>query len=159
VNLVVHVHYPSADEETVAEDVDYARKTFGPSNRSGTDVMFDLNPEACPGGTPGPREIIACYTPGTANEGSVVSPRRIKVLLGKRTVSTLSHLMGQALGLKALAIDATGFPSNIMHSAPGDRGQKLTLGQVFRLNHFLSPATLPSCDPGPCPSLDADVGP
>jgi hypothetical protein len=38
-----------------------------------------------------------------------------------------------------------------------NRGQKLTLGQVFRIYASLNPTL--QCDPGPCPPLGADVTP
>jgi hypothetical protein len=162
VNVKVHVFYsnPAVLQPTVDKDVDHALKTFGESNRSGILLVFDMNTtDPCPDTAPGLLEINLCYPSPGSNVGTSeasLSPVRIRVL--NRTETTVSHFLGRALGLKVLASKDPRFPDNIMQQVPADRGQKLTLGQVFRINAALIPG-LPKCDPGPCPSLSADVPP
>jgi hypothetical protein len=80
------------------------------------------------------------------------------ITLRNRNATTVSHFIGRALGLDPLPAGQAGFPENIMHHHPTDRGRKLTLGQVFRI-HTRFGASLPSCDPGPCPALGATTPP
>jgi hypothetical protein len=81
--------------------------------------------------------------------------RAIRISLQKRTPTTVSHFLARALGLEPLSLSDPVFVDNIMQADPAKRGQKLTLGQVFRVNQALLPS-LNQCDPG-CPPLSADV--
>jgi len=152
----VRVYYPLGAAKAVSEDRSHARGVFGESNRVGIDLVFDLHLGACPASKPTPvYEVILCYKGGVGPEATSRG-RRIEVLLGSRKPSTVAHYIGRALGLKPLPSTMSGFANNIMSADPNKRGQKLTLGQVFRLQVPLSTA-LPKCDPGPCPTLGADV--
>lgn len=141
--------------EVVKGDVNYARTVFGPLNRSGITLLFDVNATSCPQTNPHPREIQVCYVAGLAAEGRVAVPRR--VILGKRNGTTLAHFIGQALGLSALDPAGPDLPGNIMRPAWAERGKRLTLGQVFRINAGLG--RLAGCNPTPCPPLELDAGP
>jgi hypothetical protein len=97
--------------------------------------------------------VILCYEAGNAEE-AVRNGRRIQVRIGSRKPSTVPHFLGQALGVPTLTANDKGFTANIMWEDPSLRGDKLTLGQVFRMHVPLSTA-MPRCDTGPCPSLEA----
>jgi hypothetical protein len=149
----VRLYNSTVAQEIVDLDVDHARAVFGPFNRSGISLLFDLNTTPCPQLGPQAGEIQVCYVAGMTQEGTLTAPKRIRV--GKRTRTTLSHFIGRALGLAALTPPNPDLPGNIMQPAPPKRGKKLTLGQVFRINAALG--VLSGCNPTPCPGLD--VGP
>ena len=158
ISVFVHVYYPTAATDKVERDIKNASDTFGESNRSGILLVFDKNPNVpCPTTDPVQAEINLCYFTGGLGEANLVVPRRITVL-GGRNETTVPHFLGLALGLQRLAPNAPGFSDNLMQPAPADRGNRLTLGQVFRISTFLN-SSLPRCDPGTCPPLDADVTP
>ena len=158
VKVAVHVYYPTKDETKVREDTQDALKTFGAANRSGIELVFDKRPDsACPTATPLALELILCYVKSGKQEAKLVGESRLKVSVPHRNKTTVSHFIGRALGLKVLTPGTPGFSGNIMVSDPLKRLHKLTLGQVFRIYARLNPTI--HCDPGPCPSLRADVGP
>ena len=103
--------------EIVTGGMDFARTVFGPLNRSGIALLFDLNTTPCPQAGPPPSEIQVCYVPSMTGEGALTGPRRIKVGHARR--STLAHFIGRALNLET----ATGLPGNIMQPAPDNRGK------------------------------------
>jgi hypothetical protein len=154
VKIRVRVYNTTLDQLTVDKDVAHALSVFGPMNRSGILLMFDMNASSCPSGDPQPGVIRLCYVPGL-NVEATRTGRRIQV--GKRRPTTVSHFIGQALGLAPLATSGPNIPGNIMQPAPADRGKKLTLGQVYRINASLG--VLPGCNPTPCPTLGMDVAP
>jgi hypothetical protein len=138
--------------QLVAEHTDIARTIFGPLNRTGITLVFLHYTTPCPQAGPHPGEIQVCYVPGMISEATLTGERRIKV--GKARMNTVSHFIGRALGLAA----TSGLSGNIMQPIPEDRGRKLTLGQVFRIN--VTVGALTACDStAPCPPLDLDVGP
>jgi hypothetical protein len=154
VRIKVHVHNTTVDQVTVDRDVAHALSVFGPMNRSGIKLMFDMNSTSCPTVGPPLRELQLCYVSGMTTEATQTN-RRIKV--GKRTPTTVSHFIGRAVGLAPLVGGGPALPGNIMQPLPNQRGKKLTLGQVYRINAALG--VLPGCNPTPCPSLDMDVAP
>lgn len=155
----VYLYYPPAELNKVNQDTAHALETLGPSNRTGLSLTFHRNTtDPCPTASPGSLEITLCYTTGGNAEAILTPPRLIKISRVNRRGTTASHFLGRALGLKVLATSETGFLGNIMHPDPDDRGPKLTLGQVYRI-HVPLGTSLPGCDPGPCPALEAVVDP
>jgi hypothetical protein len=163
VTVTVDLYYKSdaASDTRVDADIAEAGRVFGEDNRSGIVLEFSRHtslPAPCP---PSLSEgITVCYSAAVAGEG-IRSGREIQVSADHEDEHTFSHLLGQALGLKALAPDDPVLPLNVMRRLPEDRGDRLTLGQVFRINAFLRPTELPDCasDASRCPTLDADVTP
>ncbi|HEU5041534.1 MAG TPA: hypothetical protein VFT84_11960, partial [Gemmatimonadales bacterium] len=151
----VRLYGPPLSALLFTDDVNYARTVFGPANRSGIALVFVNGGTTCPPGVPNLPDLVVCYAPWMPFEGTLDGQGRIRV--GKSGVTTLAHLIGRALGLEPLAAATPGYPLNIMHSAPADRGRKLTLGQVYRINARLG--VLSGCNPTPCPPQDMDVGP
>jgi hypothetical protein len=175
IDVTVDVTYPANHKTTVVQDTQHAGVTLGELNRTGILLHFVEHPvtnnpiPACPAAAP--RAIQICYAEGGTDEGVLLSPGRARIWLGARTGTTASHFLGQALGLDRLtATDLTShgeeFADNIMQPDPAKRRQRLTLGQVYRINVPIisdlnqPPQTqIPACS-GPavgCPSLWADV--
>jgi hypothetical protein len=148
-------YFPAAEQGTVNDDLLHLGRTFGEDNRTGLTLDVHQHPGvSCPTSSPGDLEVALCYGPGTGPEATLTPPRVIT--LRQRDVTTASHYLGLALGIKSLPTGQVGFLNNIMHSDIAKRGTVLTLGQVFRLHKSLG-ATLPDCSVEPCPSLDAVV--
>jgi hypothetical protein len=154
IRVQVKVYHPTG-AAGIANDVNHALQTFGAFNWSGIALDFDLNPPGTCQQPSLPLEITLCYSSGGAEEGKVTGNRAIEINLLKRTPTTVSHLLGQSLGLDNVSVSDPVFDDNIMKADPAKRGQKLTLGQVFRVNAALLPS-LYSCGPG-CPPITADV--
>ncbi|MEA2724524.1 MAG: hypothetical protein QOH59_2295, partial [Gemmatimonadales bacterium] len=152
--LLVQVYNAPAGED---EDIGFARETFGPTNRSGIGVQFPPpTTGTCPPGNPSSSDIYLCYVPTGPSEAKILSSRVIEIRSDKRTKSTASHYIGQVLGLPVVsAADEGLFPGNVMRRLPGDRGPRLTLGQVYHIH--VGFGSLPACTAGSCPSLAADV--
>jgi hypothetical protein len=160
VDVDVQVNYPTARQSEVEREVDYATQTFGAQNRSG--IHLKLNPLTgpCPPMTnplPPAPAILVCYTASGNAEASQPGARRILIAINRKEETTLAHYLGRVLGLQPLSSTATAFKDNIMQTDPAQRGQQLTLGQVYRINVPLNTA-LPACAVH-CPSLAADVRP
>jgi hypothetical protein len=111
-----------------------------------------------------PREFNLCYLDTGPDEGKwEPAEQKIALALEHRSATSASHLLGQALGLTQLgtgdiaAAPAGAYDGNIMRGDPDDRGKKLTLGQVYRINAELG--VLDPCPPNSddCPVLYADV--
>jgi len=141
-SVPVQLYYPSAQEAHAKEDIVEAQRVFGEANRSGIHLEFEMHPSStlplpCPASTS--KGLNICYSASGVAKGS------------------LSHLVGRAFELPALTASAFGaaFKGNVMQSAPDARSERLTLGQVFRINAFLRPDELPNCKatPDPCPPL------
>jgi hypothetical protein len=155
VPILVHVYNTSGlAQATVDQDVLHARKVFGPLNRSGIKLQFSMHTGACPAVAPPLREINLCYVSGLGKEATQTG-RSIKVDLRRPT--TVSHFIGRALKLGWLGAGDPDLKDNIMRKSPAERGRKLTLGQVYRLNASLG--VLPPCTAAWCPSLGMDVSP
>jgi hypothetical protein len=146
--VTVHVHYAKADANQVTADIAVAKQAYGPLNRTGLDLT--LTPEEHTAGTvfppcpPAPAgEFSVCYKPGGG--------------------TTLTQLVGRVLGIRDLTTIERGlapFLSNAFQAVL-HRGNKLTLGQVFRIHSKLRTPGFPNCQltPSICPPLDADAGP
>jgi hypothetical protein len=156
--ISVHLYYDGNGAGAVQQDTTYARRVFGEANRAGIDLAFTAHQSTgCPPTTAAPvSDVILCYRAGSGQEASIAG-RRIEVRLGARKPSTAAHYLGRMLGLEPLPTAVPGFLGNIMREDPLRRGEKLTLGQVFRLHGTLSTTFPPRCDTGLCPSLDADI--
>jgi hypothetical protein len=148
----VRVFRPAGSQVLVGDNIDYATTVFGPLNRAGITLLFDVMIASCPSAGPKYGEIQVCFLTGLTGEGTLVGPNNIEIR--KATASTLAHLIGQALGLDVGDPDITG---NLMQHDPMVRGKKLTLGQVDRINVKLG--ILPVCIPSECPPVDMDVTP
>jgi hypothetical protein len=149
------VYFPAAQQSTVDQDVLHLGRTFGEENLTGLKLDVRQHPgAACPTTSPGDLEVALCYGSASGPEATLTPPRLITLHL--RNATTASHYVGLALEIKPLPTGQVGFLNNIMHADIAKRGTVLTLGQVFRLHKSLG-ATLPPCDPGPCPSLEATV--
>jgi hypothetical protein len=148
----VHLHSAPNDWNT---DAEYAMKVFGPANRSGLSLAFD-EVTSCPTTNSSTSVIYVCYSPTGTGEGTASPDRIIKVVTSNRKETTVAHLIGRALGLPDADPADEAFAGNIMLAAPASRGPMLTLGQVYRASRRIN-ASLPGCDPGPCPSLNAYV--
>jgi hypothetical protein len=166
--LKVHMYYPAGAGNKAIVDQDKAdvEKTFGASGRSGIALTVEpMTPGApCPAAIDWPRELSVCYLPAGNAEAklSTSGPGLIEVSLTNRKPTTVSHFVGRTLLLNPIGTSDPPMPGNIMQPLPANRGPKLTLGQVFRINSTLTsslPNPLPKCDPGPCPDLDADPAP
>lgn len=157
IDVKVHVHSPPGD---LSQDIDHAVQTFGPANRSGILLKFLPAPPSCPGSNTS-LEIHLCYAAtGPAEATYLPGQRIIEVSLDSRTPTTVSHFLGRALGLDlATPANDPAYLWNIMQSDPLKRGQKLTLGQVFRISIPLSSTLSTACLSNACPSLTADVSP
>jgi hypothetical protein len=146
-NVPVHLYFLSAEQAQVKAEADEASRIFGTDNRTGLSLVFDLHPSAsnsapCPSSST--EQLSICYS------GAGLAGRN------------LSTLIGGALGLPALPPgdqDKAAYEGNVMQPATDQRGGRLTLGQVFRINAFLRPGELPDCRsvPDPCPPLDLDL--
>jgi hypothetical protein len=153
IRVQVKVYNPTG--AGIANDVNHAGQTFGAFNWSGIALDFDLNPPGTCQPPSLPLEISLCYKSGGSGEGKVTGDRAIEINLLKRTPTTVSHLLGQSLGLANVSATDPVFDDNIMQTDPAKRGQKLTLGQVFQINAALLPS-LYNCGAG-CPPITADV--
>ncbi len=146
-SVPIQLHFASSQQAKVKVDVTEAQRTFGEDNRTGISLAFDLQPSANPSAAcppSSPTALHICYTASGASAG------------------TLSHLVGEALGLPALAPgdqDKAAFEGNVMQASNEVRGGRLTLGQVFRINAYLQPDVFPDCNSAPdaCPALDMDI--
>jgi hypothetical protein len=149
------VYFPASEQGTVDQDLLHLGRTFSEDNHTGVTLDVYQHPDVlCPTTSPGDLEVALCYGAATGPEATLTPPRLIT--LHQRNATTASHYLGLALEIKPLPAGQVGFLNNIMHSDVAKRGTVLTLGQVFRLHKSLG-ATLPACDPGPCPSLEAVV--
>lgn len=152
----VHVHVFNAPAD-VDQDIEFAGETFGPTNRSGIDLLFA--PPAtgtCPQGSPSVSNIYLCYGATGPSEANILAAGVVKVRSNPRIESTAAHYIGRVLGLPVVSAPDEGlFPSNVMRRRPEDRGPRLTLGQVYHLH--VGFGSLPACTTGNCPSLAADI--
>jgi hypothetical protein len=142
--VTVHVHYKPGDANETESAIVDAKRVYGPDNRTGLDLT--LTPEEdtfppCPTAPSG--EYSVCYSPGG--------------------LTTLAQLVGRALGLRDLTPIERGLPGYLSNAflAALNRGNRLTLGQVFRIHSKLQTPGFPDCSvvPSTCPPLDADVRP
>jgi hypothetical protein len=169
ITVMVDVRFADDHKDEFALDKAHALETFGESNRSGILLDFQetntgTTTPTCPTST-ALRQIRLCYAPNGNIEGQVLAPGVVKVFVGQRSETTASHFLGQALKLQALTTNELAahpreYTDNIMRPLPANRGKKLTLGQVYRINVPLinDESKLPSCSgPAGCPSLWADV--
>ena len=159
----VQLYYPTGATAKARVDADTAEliKVYGEDNRAGIVLVFTRNPgAACPVVTGTTTTFTVCY--GSQQSQPTPANGEIKVSMTAATPFTVSHLLGQALGLSPLTpaeANEPAFAANVMQFAPGKRGDRLTLGQVFRLHvrRGWGPAT---CDPqGACPPLNLDITP
>jgi hypothetical protein len=142
--VAVDVYYAPSDDNEVTLGIDEALRVFGENNRTGIELQFlrhpDL-PDPCPAAPAGGLSI--CYSSAGA---------------------TISQLLAAALHLPVLtAVDQgnAAFSRNAMQTALGHRGERLTLGQVFRIHSALGTVGFPDCELQPtlCPPIGADVNP
>jgi hypothetical protein len=152
--LHITVFYPISAASLVAKDEAHILKTYGPANRSGITIDFVLKPGLPCKNPLGTLQVSLCYRALTA-EGLLVGERYAEISTVNRGPTAASHFLGRALGLDALTLTDKVFDNNIMKADAQKRGQRLTLGQVFRINHKLQPALYP-CG-ADCPALSADV--
>jgi hypothetical protein len=154
-DVPVDVYYPSSATKAVRLAVHQAMEVFGPSNRSGIRLQVHKKEGvSCPPVSLASSKIEICYLSGGTQEGRLTG-RHIDVL-GGQTESTVSHFLGQALGLPVLTTTGQAFTANVMQANPNARGQKLTLSQVFQINAALDSKL---CGGPPCPVLSQDVSP
>jgi len=143
--VTVRVHYKQADETQAKFSAADADKVYSQTNRTGINLTIVLEKgtfTSCPAPLVG--EFAVCYSsvPG----------------------KTVAQLIGTAWGLPDLTGPETSkdaFAGNAMQPAPGT-GDKLTLGQIFRIHAKLGTPGFTLCSPpsaSPCPPLDADVKP
>jgi len=141
----VRVHYHLADETPAKVSAADADKVYNQTNRTGINLTIVLEQgtfSSCPAPLVG--EFAVCYSsvPG----------------------KTVAQLIGTAWGLPDLTGPETSedaFAGNAMQPAPGT-GDKLTLGQIFRIHAKLGTPGFTLCSPpsaSPCPPLEADVNP
>jgi hypothetical protein len=161
VPVIVYYNPDPGMDARVKSDITEAQAVFGEANRSGISLEFQQYsalPSPCPPSAS--TGITVCYSPSVTGEGSRAG-NDIRVSSTHEDFHTFVHLLGQALGLRPLSHDDPVLPLNVMQPVPKDRGDKLTLGQVFRINAFLRPGELPDCasDAARCPALDAGLKP
>jgi hypothetical protein len=149
----VLIHHPwGATASALVDDKKHMLKTFGSFNWSGIALDFKFT-TSCQSPT-GPFEFSLCYGVGAA-EGKLSGAHSVQVSMLKRNPTTASHYLGRAMGLQQLTSTQRVFNGNIMQKDPAKRGQRLTRGQVFRVNQKLQPA-LYQCGID-CPPISADA--
>lgn len=143
--VTVHVYYNKKDDLRVTAGLGAALKAYSKANRIGVKLGFIRHtplPPTCP--PPHLGQLSICYS-------AVAGPN-------------IPQLVGVALGLHVLTgneLTQPAFAGNTMLPQSGD---KLTLGQVFRvhatLDAILGTGGFPTCAATgsvPCPGLEADV--
>lgn len=125
-------------------EIDEAVRVFGNRNRSG--IALDI--------LTGPSTTGPCP----------VSSGETIYLCSASGGSTLAQRVGIALGLPLIPQadqDDAAFAHNAMQPQASRRGERLTLGQLFRIHSMLGTAGFPDCStPGAgCPKLSADLAP
>jgi len=152
-NVPVEVYYPAANQVQVDDDAAILSEVFGQQNRTG--IAFDFHQhagQACPTGPlnaepGGPPQLLICYV--TAGAATITS-------VNGTATTDVPHAIGRSLGLTEVT-STDEFPNNRMQQQVADRGDRLTLGQVFRINVALGNLDVSACDPGPCPDLEVDA--
>lgn len=165
-DVAIQVYFPATQSPTDRkETLDQATHVFGGENRTGLQLSATLHAgEACPqpgttGISGGSTVFDLCFTSVNANGTVDVHPgRRVARVGASASRSEVLRTIGMLLGLPGVSA-AEGFGGNVMQAIPGDRGRRLTVGQVFRMNVIVDPASLPDCDAAPeqCPALAADI--
>jgi hypothetical protein len=157
VPVLVLIHHPAGPAApAVVDDQKHMRKTFGSFNWSGIALDFKFTTSCqSPNQSPNkPFEFSVCYDNGGA-EGKLAGVRSVGVSIPNRKPTTASHFLGRAMGLDQLTSTQQVFKNNIMQQDPAKRGQRLTRGQVYRVNHKLLPAVY-QCGTN-CPPISADA--
>jgi hypothetical protein len=167
VDITVNLRYHNSDKPTVAPDLAHLRETFGELNHAGIQLQLnELNvtdgyPLGCAAQSGNAFDL--CYDASLGSEGVANRAEQKAVLgVGSHETTTASHYLAFLLHLDPLTSAAAAahpeaYDQNLMHPLPADRGNRLTLGQIYQIHARLG--TVPTC-PGAtteCPPLHADI--
>jgi len=144
-SVTVNVYYAPSEASRVTSEINEALRVFGDKNRLGIMLEFVHH------------STSASPCPSPSTKGTFA-------LCAASGGPSIAQLLGVAFGLPMLTLSDQNEPpyvGNVMQAEPSRRGDRLTLGQVFRIQSSIGTEGFPDCTSTPvsCPPLTADVSP
>jgi hypothetical protein len=165
--ISVTLRYHDSDLPTVTPDRTHLKETFSELNHAGIELQLaevrvpDGLPLGCSTATDNKFDL--CYDANMTGEGVAdIAGHKAELGITSHKATSASHFLARLLGLDPLttaevAAHPRAYDQNLMQDLPSNRGNRLTLGQVYQMHAQLG--TVPTC-PGAttnCPPLHADI--